>query len=118
MLDALQKAGVPHMLVGGFSSNYYGIARSTKDVDIVVELPSRAPLTLVQNSLPPEFEFDPQITFETITGNLRHIIRIKGTPFVIELFELKDEPFQKVRFKRRRELFCPTAPADRHDPHG
>jgi hypothetical protein len=29
--DALNAAGVPFMLVGGFSSNYHGIPRSTKD---------------------------------------------------------------------------------------
>ncbi len=107
MLKALQDVGIPHMLVGGFTINYYGIPRSTKDVDIVLELPSRAPLLEVENKLPTVFEFDPQITFETITGNLRHIVHIKGTPFVIELFELQDEPFQKARFQRRKELYVP-----------
>ncbi|TDU73137.1 nucleotidyltransferase DUF2204 [Prosthecobacter fusiformis] len=107
MLKALHETGIPHMLVGGFTTNYYGIARSTKDVDIVVELPSRAPLLEVEKRLPSTFEFDSQITFETITGNLRHIVHIKGTPFVIELFELRDEPFQKERFHRRKELYVP-----------
>lgn len=31
--EALGAAGVPFMLVGGFSSNYHGIPRSTKDAD-------------------------------------------------------------------------------------
>jgi len=30
---ALGAAGVPFMLVGGFSSNYHGIPRSTKDAN-------------------------------------------------------------------------------------
>ena len=33
---ALGAAGVPFMLVGGFSSNYDGIPRSTKDVDFPI----------------------------------------------------------------------------------
>ena len=107
MLKALAEVGIPHMLVGGFSSNFYGIARSTKDVDIVVELPSRAPLGELEKRLPPEFVFDSQITFETITGNVRHIVKIKGTPFVVELFELSEDPFQKQRFARRREQWIP-----------
>lgn len=113
--DALRSANVPYMIVGGLSSNVYGIARSTKDVDIVIRLESSAPLQVIEKSLPQGFEFDRQVTFETITGNVRHIIRIKGTSFVIELFELseKDE-FQRNRFERRREIF--VAPLKRSVP--
>jgi hypothetical protein len=108
ILDTLQKCEVPHMLVGGLSSNVYGIPRSTKDVDIVIRLESMEPLRRIEEALPPEFEIDPQVTFETITGNLRHIIRVRGTPFVIELFELaKNDSFQSCRFERRREVFVP-----------
>ena len=31
VIDALEQAGIPYLLVGGFSSNAYGIARATKD---------------------------------------------------------------------------------------
>ena len=33
--DALSAAGIPYLLAGSFSSNYYGIPRSTKDADFV-----------------------------------------------------------------------------------
>ena len=36
--DALAASGVAYLLAGSFSSNYYGIPRSTKDADFVVEL--------------------------------------------------------------------------------
>ncbi|MBM3848350.1 MAG: hypothetical protein FJ405_18955 [Verrucomicrobia bacterium] len=36
--DALTASGVAYLLAGSFSSNYYGIPRSTKDADFVVEL--------------------------------------------------------------------------------
>jgi len=38
VIDALNAANVPHLLVGSFSSNYYGIPRSTEDADFVVQL--------------------------------------------------------------------------------
>ena len=38
--DALTGSGVAYLLTGSFSSNYYGIPRSTKDADFVVELRS------------------------------------------------------------------------------
>jgi hypothetical protein len=107
LLDALVEAGVQHMLVGGLSSNYYGIARSTKDVDVVIQLGMPSELRKLEALLPAAFEFDPQVTFESITGNIRHIIRLKGTPFVIELFELAKDDYQQCRFARRRETFVP-----------
>lgn len=41
VIDALEQTGIPYLLVGAFSSNAYGIARSTKDADFVVSLQSR-----------------------------------------------------------------------------
>ena len=35
---ALNQLGIPYMLVGSFSSNYYGLPRSTKDADFVVQI--------------------------------------------------------------------------------
>ena len=31
VIDALEALSIPYMLVGSFSSNYYGIGRSTTD---------------------------------------------------------------------------------------
>ncbi len=107
MLGALTAAGISHMLVGGFTTNYYGIPRATKDVDIVIQLADRAQLSTVAAALGSGFDFDSQVTFETITGNVRHIVRLPGTPFVIELFELGKDEFQQKRFTRRVSLFIP-----------
>jgi len=38
VLDALDAAGIPFMLVGSLASNFHGIPRSTRDADFVVEL--------------------------------------------------------------------------------
>jgi hypothetical protein len=107
VVGALRQNGIPHMLVGALSSNYYGIPRNTKDADIVIDLPNRGALNALASSMGELFTLDPQLTFETITGNLRHIIRIEDTPFVVELFEMAEDPFQKERFRRRVEIFVP-----------
>ena len=107
MLGALNAAGVPHMLVGGFTANFYGIPRATKDVDIVIHLAEGKDLASIEAVLGREFIFDPQSTFETFTGNIRHIVRLRASPFVMELFELGDDPFQQERFKHRKSLFVP-----------
>lgn len=107
ILGALASLRVPCMLVGSYSSNFYAIPRATKDVDIVVELSSHQSLTELTGLIGPEFTLDDQVTFETITGNLRHIIRCRRSAIVVELFELKEDSYQKERFRRRREVFVP-----------
>lgn len=42
VVDALHGEGIAFFLVGSFSSNLYGIPRSTRDADFVVELGDRA----------------------------------------------------------------------------
>jgi hypothetical protein len=64
MLAALNSASIPHMLVGGFTSNYYGIPRATKDVNVVIQLGDRQQLVEVAAALGEEFDVDLQVTFE------------------------------------------------------
>lgn len=114
VVDALERANIPHMLVGSFSSNLHGIPRATEDVDFVIEL--NAPLTAEFGKLLGE-DFKPvlQMSFETNTGTQRQEFYVKGTEFKAELFRLSDDPFDQQRFQRRqlyeavgRKLFFPT----------
>ena len=112
---AFSAAGVPFMLVGGFSSNHHGIPRSTKDADFVVQL--SAPLDeAFARALGPEFEAESQITFETNTGTQRQEFRVTGTLFKVEVFRLSEDAHDQERFRRRqpvmvegRQVFFPTA---------
>ena len=113
--DALGAAGVPYMLVGGFSSNLHGIPRSTKDADFVVQLSMPLNEAFAQ-MLGPDFEPEPQLSFETNTGTQRQEFRVRGTLFKVEVFRLSDDPHDQERFRRRqrvevagREVYFPTA---------
>jgi len=59
--DGLNVAKIPFMLVGGFSSNYHGVPRSTKDADFVVQLNSPLNRNFAQ-TLGSEFEAEPQMS--------------------------------------------------------
>ena len=37
-VSALDECRIPYMLVGSYSTNVYGIPRSTEDADLVIEL--------------------------------------------------------------------------------
>lgn len=101
VVDALEATATPYMLVGAFSVSYYGISRSTKDADFVVETKGR-PLREFLDRLGPGFELDPQLRFETATGTTRQIIAVPTVPFVVELFQLSRDDHDQERFRRRR----------------
>ncbi len=115
VLDALESAGIPYMLVGGSSVSYYGIGRSTKDADFVVELSEHA-ITDLTRLLGPQFRLDPQMSFEGVTGAYRHHIRLEDNAFIFEFFHLTRDPHEQSRFRRRtrvllmdRQVWLPTA---------
>jgi hypothetical protein len=103
VIDALDALHIPYMLVGSFSSNYYGIGRSTKDADFVIQLGSES-LSDLAKHLGAAFRLDPQMTFETITLTRRHVLDVVGIAFKIELFHLSDDPHDQERFRRRKRV--------------
>jgi hypothetical protein len=115
VIDALETLAIPYMVVGSLSSNLYGIPRSTKDADFVIELGS-VPLSRLVDHLGASFRLDPQMTFEMNTLTRRHRLAVVDVPFTIELFYLSDDPHDQERFRRRhrmntmgREVSMPTA---------
>ncbi|MEI6674528.1 MAG: hypothetical protein WCO57_05065 [Verrucomicrobiota bacterium] len=119
VIEALEAESIPYMVVGALSSSVFGIPRATKDVDIVLQLLTREPLHRLEARLAEVVVFDPQVTFETLTGSVRHILTAKTRPpFIVELFELGSDPFVVERFSRRRaawsaqikrQIYLPTA---------
>jgi hypothetical protein len=103
VVETLEALGVPYMLVGSFSSNLYGIPRSTKDADFVVQL-DNVSISSVRDRLGPGFELDPQMTFETITATSRYRLQHRNSVFQIELFLLSDDAHDRERFARRRRV--------------
>ena len=115
VVEALEAERVPYMLVGAYSANVYGVPRSTKDADFVVQLTAEGVKRVVAR-LGAGYRLEPQMSFETVTGTSRHIIHAIDSAFEIELFCLKDEPYDQERFSRRRQgpllgkgVFFPSA---------
>lgn len=104
VIEELERANISYMLVGAMSSNCYGIARSTKDADIVVATDSSGVLK-VAAALGDDYQLDRQMQFETITHSIRNVIRYRPTQFEIELFRLTEDPHHQERFQRRKRRF-------------
>ena len=115
VVDTLDRQQIPYLLVGSFSSNFYGIPRSTKDVDIVIQLGQKS-LSAVVRDLGSGFSLQPQVAFESVTGTRQHIVDVVGTQFKVELFRVGNDPHDHERFSRRlrvpwldRQVWLPTA---------
>jgi len=115
VVQALEALGTPYMVVGSFSTNFYGKRRPTKDADLVIEL---GPKTISQLAprIAPSLRVIPQMSFETATGTTRHEIEVVGTDLKIELFHMSDDEHDQERFRRRKremltdhEAWVPTA---------
>jgi hypothetical protein len=102
VVRALNEMEVPYMLTGSLASNMYGVSRSTKDADFVLQT-SDLDLSRLRAALGTALRIDPQMSFETVTATTRYIIhKREGEPYRIELFFLSDDSHDRARFERRR----------------
>lgn len=100
VVKTLEECGIDYMLVGALSSNAHGIARSTKDADIVVAFDSMGVVEFASR-LGEGFRLDRQMQIETITGSIRNVLTFLPSNFDIELFRLNQDEHHLVRFARR-----------------
>lgn len=100
LLKLLGRLEIPHMLVGSYSSNFYGVPRSTKDADLVIAAKTDDLLKL-QEELPDFLRMEDQSFFEMVTATRKELLHVKGSAFQIELFHLSDDEFDQERFANR-----------------
>lgn len=103
VVDALEKSDAAYMLVGSFSSNFYGVPRSTKDADFVVQFQNKIGPEFIR-LLGDDFEAEAQLSFETNTGTYKQEIRHKQKSFKIEIFILSADAHDQARFARKRQV--------------
>ncbi|HYE20689.1 MAG TPA: hypothetical protein VEA69_19740 [Tepidisphaeraceae bacterium] len=113
--EALETLDVQYMLVGSFSSNAYGIPRSTFDADFVIEA-TTIDFGALARALGPDLNVEQQLQLETVTGRSRYVARHTAVDFTVELFLLDEDPHNAERFARRRRsnmfgrpVWLPTA---------
>lgn len=101
---ALDQLQIPWMIVGAYSSNAYGIGRSTNDADFLVEL-SKGDLISLVEVLGADFRLNRQMQLEGITGSVRNVITYLPSRFQIELFRLNpNDDHDQTRFSRRHRM--------------
>ena len=87
---------------------FYGVPRSTRDINLLAEFPSGEDLDRLIAALDPILEFGGQVEFDTLTWGKRHVgVSRTPPPINVELFETFDDAFVRSEFSRRLEVFVP-----------
>lgn len=99
LLDA---AGIPFMVAGSFASTYYGVPRTTHDIDLVVD-PSRAALDSFLASLgTDDYYADPDVAREALATRSQFNVIDMATGWKIDFIIRKDRAFSREEMTRRQ----------------
>jgi hypothetical protein len=88
VIDALDCAAIPFMIVGSLASNFHGIPRATRAADFLIRL-GAASISDLAAAPPDDLRLEPQAAFEAVTGTTRYLVTLRRSPFVCELFPVQ-----------------------------
>ena len=98
LVSVLDDLGIAHMLVGSHASSFYGEARSTHDVDLVIDLEPTRIEALVGRLDPARYYLSETALREGRMANL--IDTLTGDK--VDCFILSSDPIDRLSFSRRR----------------
>jgi hypothetical protein len=101
---ALDQAGIPYMLTGSFASSYYGVPRSSQDIDLIIEATPAQLQTFIQLLPSREYYADLDMALEARKHqSLFNVIDLlRG--WKIDLIFRKSRPFSEEEFGRRQQV--------------
>jgi hypothetical protein len=99
---ALTAAGIPYMLAGSFASTYYGAARSTRDIDLVIEA-TRAQLTdFIQQLASENYYAELSAALDALQQQSMFNVIDMASGWKIDLIIRKARAFSREEFGRRQ----------------
>jgi len=100
VVSVFEKLGIAYHIGGSLASSAFGIARATLDADIVADIKLEHASQL-EEFLREEFYVDAEMIRNAIKQQSSFNIIHLDTMFKIDVFVLKDRPFDKQAFLRR-----------------
>ena len=101
VVEALQRAGVPYMIVGSTVSSLQGHPRSTHDIDIVVQITAVASEQLVAAFTLPDYLLDPFAVRDAIGKNAMFNLLDNTGGDKVDFWPLSFDPYKQTAFQRR-----------------
>jgi hypothetical protein len=102
LVSMLDTAGVPYMLAGSFASAYHGTPRTTQDVDLVIDPGSETLYSFLSQALEAGYYVDRDHAQEALRQRRQFNVLDPGSGWKADLIVLKDRPFSREEFRRRR----------------
>ncbi len=102
-LCRLNRAGLSYMLTGSMASNYWGIPRTTHDLDFVLQLPGAEIPRLVQ-AFAGDFYLEEAAIRAASNPPYQFIAIDKRSPLKVDFWLLQSKPFEQVMFSRRLKV--------------
>lgn len=110
VVDSLDAAAIPHMVAGSFASSLHGLARSTADIDIVLDPTNDALDDFVEGLDPVRFYVDRASARRALIQRDQFNVVDLQTGWKVDPIVRKDRPFSASEFRRRTstEIFGVT----------
>lgn len=105
----LEQIGITYAIGGSFASSLYGVVRATLDVDIVADV-RREHIPRLIAALQTEFYIDETMIREAISQRSSFNLIHYPTSFKVDVFLLKERPFERSQLARRRATAIETEP--------
>lgn len=99
VLQALDDAGIPHMVVGSFASTAYSEPRTTRDIDLVIN-PTHEALTHFVDAFDPDHAYIGPSPHEALDRRDQFNLIDTDTGWKVDLIILKDRDFDRARQAR------------------
>ncbi len=101
---ALDQAGVRYMLTGSFASAYYGVPRSSQDIDLIIEATPAQVQAFIQLLPGGEYYVDLDTALEAQKQRSLFNVIDMLTGWKIDLIFRKSRPFSEEEFGRRKQV--------------
>ena len=101
VIETLRALDLDYLIGGSLASSVHGIARSTRDVDVAVDLPvDRVPALVA--ALAERFYVDEEMATDAVArGGSFNVIHLE-TMFKVDLFVLGPDPMSRAELARRQ----------------
>jgi hypothetical protein len=109
-LQRLNRVGVPYMLVGSMASNYWGIPRSTHDLDFVLLL-QKSDVAGLAAAFREGFFLQPESIRSVFWPPYQFNAIDEQSALKVDFWLLRDEAFEQAAFDRREHVTLFGTPA-------
>lgn len=109
-LQRLNRLGLPYMVAGSMASSYWGDARSTHDVDIVLMMtPADVPAFI--SAFEAGFFVQPELVRKAFAYPFQFNVMDESSPMKADFFLVGDNELERAAFARRIEATILNTPA-------